>query len=127
MTHILEDLHGEGWWLWTGAWQAPRRHVDLGGYVSDRSLWFDSPAALVLSWCNVINSPPVVVVALKRVAMDKPDLSIFVDGHSATALPAHAAFVLRVHDPFAEVALVNVEVGGVERKKSRKQDVLNLL
>lgn len=75
----------------------------------------------------MIDSAAVVIVALEGVAVYEPDLGVPVDGDPPGALPRHPILVLRVHYALAEVALIDVEVGTVQRDQPRQQDVLYLL
>jgi hypothetical protein len=80
----------------------------------------------MLSRSQKIHSSPVMIVALKSVAVNQSNLRVFVYCNSSTSFSAHSAFVFCIHDPLTEIALINVEVRRVEREKSRKKYVFYL-
>ena len=127
MANVFQDLSCEWRRLRSLARLRPQRLVYLGCNVGYRSLWLDSSSSPVSPRSEMINPPPIVIIALQSVAVHQAYLSILIYGHSPTSLSTHSIFVLSIHDFLAEIAFINVEVRAIQRDQARQKDVLDLL
>ena len=61
----------------------------------------------------MIDPSSIVVVTFESVTMNEADFGILIDSNTATPLTTKPILILGIHDPLAEIALIDVEIGGV--------------
>ena len=75
----------------------------------------------------MIDPSSIVVVTFKSVTVNEADFGILIDSNTATPLTTQPILILGIHDPLAEIALIDVEIRGVKRNQPGEEYVLDLL